>query len=74
MWCGREALKQPQYKFSMYFSRTDPIFRKPNVLKISDLHYVQQLKFYFKYINNCLPVYFQTFTFQTGLEIHNYNK
>ena len=58
---------------SHFFSHTDPIFKKLNVLKIYDLHYVQQLKFYFKYTNNCLPVYFQNFTFQTGLETHNYN-
>ena len=44
---------------SHFFSHTDPIFRKLNVLKIDDLHYVQQLKNYFKYTNNCLPVYFQ---------------
>ena len=58
---------------SHFFSHTDPIFKKLNVLKIYDLHYVQQLKFYFKYTNNCLPVYFQNFTFQSGLKIHNYN-
>ena len=58
---------------SHFFSHTDPIFKKLNVLKIYDLQYVQQLKFYFKYTNRCLPVYFQNFTFQTGLETHNYN-
>ena len=30
---------------SHFFSHTDPIFKKLNVLKIYDLHYVQQLKF-----------------------------
>ena len=58
---------------SHFFSHTDPIFKKLTVLKIYDLHYVQQLEFYLKYTNNCLPVYFQNCTFQTGLKIHNYN-
>ena len=43
---------------SHFFSHTDLIFKKHNVLKIYDLHYVQELKFYFKYTNNCLLVYF----------------
>ena len=56
-----------------FSSHTDPIFKKLNILKINDLHNVQQLKLYFKYINNCLHAYFQNFTFQTGLVIHNYS-
>ena len=67
----RRALSNNRQK--SFFSHTDPIFKKLNVLKIYDLHYVKQLKFYFKYTNNCLLVYFQNFTFQTGLKIHNYN-
>ena len=37
---------------SHFFSHTDPIFKKLNVIKIYDLQYVQQLKFYFKYTSN----------------------
>ena len=54
-----------------FFSHTDPIFIYDFIY---DLHYVQQLRFYFKYTNNCLYVFFQNFTFQTGCEINSYNR
>ena len=48
--------------FLRVFSFTRPVIRASG-------HVFQQLKFYFKYANNCLPVYFQNVTFQTCLEI-----
>ena len=59
--------------FCFFQAAETAYFKKLNVLKISDLNYVQQLKFYFQYINNCLPVYFQNVIIKTGLEIPNYN-
>ena len=48
---------------------TDTIFRKLNVLKTSDLHYVQQLPFYLKYF----IIFVVLCTFKIVLEIHNFN-
>ena len=38
-----------------FYTHSDPIFEKFNILKVNDIHLHQQLKFYFKLINNILP-------------------
>jgi hypothetical protein len=43
---------------SKYNAHTEQLFRKLNLLKIDDILKLQQLKFYFKYLNNQLPKYF----------------
>ena len=36
------------------------------MLKIDDIHYPQQIKFYYKYLNNLLPSYFTLFNSATN--------
>ena len=38
-----------------FYTHSYPIFEKFNILKVNDIHLHQQLKFYFKLINNILP-------------------
>ena len=44
---------------SKYNAHTDPIFKKLNLLKLSDLYNVSVLKFYHKFKNDKLPHYFK---------------
>ena len=53
-----------------YNAHTEPILKSLFLLKVSDIYKINQLKFYFKYSNDKLPVYFndmfkQTFTSHT---------
>ena len=43
---------------SKYNAHSDPLFKKLNVLKISDLYTCNILKFFFKHENETLPLYF----------------
>ena len=43
---------------SGYLSHSEPLFKKPNVLKIDGLFKLQLLTFCFDLINNNLPAYF----------------
>ena len=43
---------------SKYNSHTDPLFRKLNILKLTDIFVLCNLKFYFKYEGGTLPHYF----------------
>ena len=44
-----------------YNSHTDPLFKSLNILKVHDLLKLKALKFYFKYTQNQLPLYFNKF-------------
>ena len=60
-------------KGSLY-THSDPIFKKFIILKVNDiLHLHQQLKFYFKLINNILPDHFYDFNLALNSDIHDYN-
>jgi len=39
-------------------AHTKPLFKQLNILQIEDLFYVNALKFYFKYLKEDLPIYF----------------
>ena len=41
-----------------YKAHTEPLFKRLKLLKVSDIIYFQQLKFYYNYINQNLPLYF----------------
>ena len=43
---------------SRYNAHTDPLFKKLNILKVSDLLTVQEWKFYYKLVHKKLPLYF----------------
>ena len=44
---------------SKYNAHTEPLFKKLNLLKLSDIFKTRQARFYYRYINNEVPVYFQ---------------
>jgi hypothetical protein len=55
-----------------YNSHTEPLFKITNLLKIPDLFRASCLSFYHKFVNGDLPQYFQSFSFPTHADIHNY--
>ena len=44
---------------SKYNAHTDPIFKSLRILKLGDIYNLSLLKFYFKYKQESLPVYFR---------------
>ena len=48
-------------------------FKKLNTLKVEDLLKLQELKFYYKYRHQNLPVYFLNWQITPNTHIHNYN-
>ena len=55
-----------------YTAHTDPIFQKLNLLKLKDMHQIQQLKLYFKLNQNHLPEYFNTILTLKACDVHNH--
>ena len=47
--------------------------KKINILKVNDIHLHQQLKWYFKLINNILPNHFHDFNLVLSSDMHDYN-
>lgn len=57
---------------SKYNAHTDPLFKKLNLLKATDIYQCNILKFYFKYENKLLPYYFENM-FESLPPPHSYN-
>lgn len=57
---------------SKYNAHTEPIFKDLNLLKVTDILKLQELKFYYKFINNKLPSYLQTLPFYSNTETHDH--
>ena len=57
---------------SKYNSHTEPIFKELNILKITDIFKIQCMKFWYKFKNNTLPSFFQSF-FTYNYEVHDIN-
>ena len=55
-----------------YNAHTDPLFKALSLLKIKDIFELQCAKFYFKFVNNQLPLYFENF-FRRNDDIHRHN-
>ena len=66
-------LQKKAIRIIKLYSHSDPIFKKLEILKIDGVHYLQQIKFYYKYLNNLLPNYFTNFNFATNATVHNYS-
>ena len=58
---------------SKYNSHTEPLFKQTNILKVSDICTLNEIKFYYKLINKQLPQYSNSFTFEANSDIHGYN-
>ena len=54
-----------------FYTHSDLIFKKFNILTVNDIHLHQQLKFYFKLINNILPDHFYDFNLAPNSDIHD---
>ena len=50
-------------KLSKYLAHTEPLFKNLNILKVEDIFRLQQLKFYYRFINVTLPDYFLSLSF-----------
>ena len=58
---------------SKYNAHTDPLFKHLKLLKMKDIHQIQQLKFYHKLINNQTPKYFTSLDLVFNFENHEHN-
>ena len=58
---------------SDYRAHTEPLFKKLKILKVNDIFYLQQMKFYYKYTHQNLPLYFLNNNYITNLSCHNYD-
>ena len=58
---------------SAYNAHNSPIFKNCHILKIYDIHTLQQLKFYYKMVPKNLPIYSNTFPLVRNRDIHDHN-
>ena len=59
---------------SNFNAHTSPLFKQQNLLNLEDFFAFNVIKFYFKYLHNALPPFFQSFSIIICAEIHKYNK
>ena len=57
--------------FSKIFAHCDPILKNLRLLKTEDIFKIKQLKFYYKYLKNNLPLYYQNLSIKTNNHTHN---
>ena len=57
---------------SKYNAHTNPLFKKMHLLKVGDIHTVQQLKKFYKLTQNNLPAYFNSFLIRRQHNIHEH--
>ena len=57
--------------FSKIFAHCDPICKNSRLLKTEDICKIKQLKFYYKYLKNNLPLYFQNLSIKANDHTHN---
>ena len=57
---------------SKYNAHTNPLFKKMHLLKVGDIHTVQQLNFFYKLTQNNLPAYFNSFLIRRQHNIHEH--
>ena len=57
---------------SKYNAHTNPLFKKMHLLKVGDIHTVQQLKKVYKLTQNNLPAYFNSFLIRRQHNIHEH--
>ncbi len=57
---------------SKYNAHTEPIFKSLKLLKLTDILKLHELKFYYKYTNNKLPLYLSNLHFVQNAERHNH--
>ena len=55
-----------------YIAHTNPLFKSLALLKVEHTHKVQQLKFFYKLVQNHLPLYFNTFSVTQLGTVHDH--
>ena len=58
---------------SKYNAHTDPLFKKMGLLKVEDIFTIAKIKFYFRYLNQTLPVNIQNLPLLSNIDIHTHN-
>ena len=58
---------------SKYSAHTEPLYKSFKLLKIEHILKLQELKLYYKFAHNKLPVYLQSLPFHQNNNIHNFN-
>ena len=58
---------------SKYNAHTEPLFKALDLLKLKDMLNLSSLKFYYRYLHNNLPAYFNSFQITTQGSHHHYN-
>jgi len=58
---------------SKYNAHTEPLFKRLNIPKISDIHKLQLYKLLYKISNNLVPIFFQNLEMVRPVDIHNYD-
>ena len=59
---------------SKYNAHTEPLFKKLNLLKISDIYYINALKFHYKYQHDMLPTYFRNMFSSTRIQHDHFTR
>jgi len=73
--CKLEKIQKKSVRImtnAKYNAHTSPIFKKLQLLKISDLCALQELKYLYKFENQLLPIYFLSIAYQRHSDRHNY--
>ena len=55
-----------------YNAHTNPLFKELKLLKVQDIHKLQQIKLYYKFINNTVPTFIQNLPFYQNNETHTH--
>ena len=55
------------------YAHSDPIFKRLHFLKVDDLFTLQQLKLYYNYSHNDVPIYFQNWTLIPNCNVHKHD-
>ena len=75
--CGRiEKLQKKAVRIitlNKYNAHTDPLFKQLKLLKVKDILFLQEMKFYYKYLHNDLPEYLLKIPFVLNRNIHSHD-
>ena len=55
-----------------YIAHTDPLFKSVALLEVEHIYKVQQLKLFYKLVQNHLPLYFETFSVTQLGTVHDH--
>ena len=58
---------------SKFLAHTEPLFKIIATLRLPDIYKQKTLKFYYEFVNNNLPLFFQSFIIQPRSAVHPYN-